>query len=70
MKACYFRQSAIIQLFLSYNCINLTVKDEKGGCALHNAVFGPKGGNQIAKKGGNSIEIAPGSSRTLIKKGC
>jgi len=43
-KACYLGLVDVVTFLLSCPGIEVTIEDGKGRTALHNAVFGPKGG--------------------------
>lgn len=52
-KACYLGLVDVVTYLMKCPGINITVADGKGRTALHNAVFGPKGGREGHKFGTN-----------------
>ena len=52
-KACYLGLVDVVSFLMSCPGIKLEVSDVKGRSALHNAVFGPKGGREGHKFGTN-----------------
>jgi ankyrin repeat protein len=53
-KSCFLGRRDIVEFLLANNEINLYSQDKKGRTALHNAVFGPKGGREGHKFGTNN----------------
>ena len=67
-KACYLGLVDVVQFLMSCPGIDMEVADIKGRTAIHNAVFGPKGGREGHKYGTNEKD-SPECTQLLLEKG-
>ena len=63
-KACYLGRVDIVKYLLSCKDIDMYAKCKKGRTALHNAIFGPKGGREGQKFGTNN-----GQNQRIFEQG-
>ena len=64
-KACYLGRVDIVKYLLSCKDIDMYAKCKKGRTALHNAIFGPKGGREGQKFGTNDKD-SPECAQILL----
>lgn len=64
-KACYLGLVDVVTFLLNCSGIEITIEDGKGRTALHNAVFGPKGGREGHKFGTNQKD-SPQCTQLLL----